>query len=313
MPPDASEDERDVLVQRDEIAASLVRLGFDPVSLVMSLDAESVKKILLDISPACVFNLVESLSGSDRLIGFIPSFLESLALKYTGSGSEAMTISGNKVHAKRIMRMACIPTPFYFNVADIDKIDIPAGEYIIKSVYEHASVGIHEGSIVNISGTEDKRLVKDIASGYKTACFAEQYIDGREFNISMLEGPGGHEVLPYAEIIFRNFSEDKHKIVGYEAKWDTDSFESANTVRNYDFQESDSIMLGRLERYSLLCWDVFGLKGYARVDFRVDREGQPWVLEINTNPCLSSDAGFMAAASRKGMNFDQVISRIINL
>ena len=66
-------------------------------------------------------------------------------------------------------------------------------------------------------------------------CFAERYIDGREFNISMLAGPSGPEMLPPAEIRFESFNERKRKIVGYEAKWDPDSFDYNNTVRSFNF------------------------------------------------------------------------------
>ena len=59
------------------------------------------------------------------------------------------------------------------------------------------------------------------------------------------------------------------------------------------------------------CWDLFGLRGYGRVDFRVDEEGRPWVLEVNANPCLSPDAGFVAAAFKGGLGFEGVIKRII--
>jgi len=59
------------------------------------------------------------------------------------------------------------------------------------------------------------------------------------------------------------------------------------------------------------CWIVFGLRGYVRVDFRVDRDGQPWILEINTNPCISPDAGFAAALAQAGIPYEEAIRRIV--
>ena len=60
------------------------------------------------------------------------------------------------------------------------------------------------------------------------------------------------------------------------------------------------------------CWRLFGLRGYARVDFRVDREGRPWILEVNANPCLSADAGYMAAAAEAGLEPEEVVRRILS-
>jgi D-alanine-D-alanine ligase len=59
------------------------------------------------------------------------------------------------------------------------------------------------------------------------------------------------------------------------------------------------------------CWHLFGLRGYARVDFRVDQDGQPWVLEVNANPCISPDGGFVAAAAQVGLSLNDVVGRII--
>ena len=141
--------------------------------------------------------------------------------------------------------------------------------------------------------------------------FAEAYIAGREFNLSVLAGPDGPEVLPPAEIHFVDYPDDRPRIVGYRAKWDSDSFEYHHTPRSFDFPPPDAPLLAELCRLARACWDLFGLRGYARVDFRVDETGQPWVLEINANPCLSPDAGFGAAAERAGLSFPAVIARIL--
>ena len=127
------------------------------------------------------------------------------------------------------------------------------------------------------------------------ACYAEQYIDGREFNLSVLASPQGPQVLPPAEIDFSGFPPGKPRLVGYRAKWEEGSFEFQHTPRRFDFPAEDGPLLDRLRDLALGSWRVFGLRGYGRVDFRVDEAGHPWVLETNTNPCLSPDAGFYAA------------------
>jgi D-alanine-D-alanine ligase len=140
----------------------------------------------------------------------------------------------------------------------------------------------------------------------------ESYVEGREFNLALLEGPGRRpQVLPPAEIQFKSFPDGTPRIVGYAAKWEDDSEEFARTPRRFDFPEGDRELLDSLRQLALRCWSLFGLRGYARVDFRVDAQGLPWVLEVNTNPCLSPNAGFLAAAERAGLSPTEVIRRIV--
>ena len=142
-------------------------------------------------------------------------------------------------------------------------------------------------------------------------CFAELYIDGREFNLSLLAGNTGPEVLPPAEILFHDYPPDMAKVVDYRSKWVEDSFEYLHTPRSFDFSKKDEPLIQRLKDMAIHCWNIFGLRGYARVDFRVDENSQPWILEVNTNPCLSPDGGFSAAVEQAGLTFNQAIERIV--
>jgi D-alanine-D-alanine ligase len=305
---DAAPDEQDVLVEVDTVQQALAALGFAPVAVPLTLDLEAVRQRLLHLRPAFVFNLVESVEGLGRLIHLAPALYESLGLPYTGAGSEAMYLTSNKPLAKRLLAAAGIATPEWVELG----ASAPAfpGPYIVKSVWEHASIGIDESSVV-----EDARKLTAIARKrqrrFGGEWFAERFIDGREFNLSLLGGPGGVELLPPAEMMFRDYPQGKRRIVDYAAKWHAGSFEFCNTVRRFEFDEADRPLLARLEDVAKACWRLFGLSGYARVDFRVDAEGRPWVLEVNVNPCLSPDAGFAAAAARRGLDLPAVLRRII--
>ncbi|MGA2035451.1 MAG: hypothetical protein ABSG68_24650, partial [Thermoguttaceae bacterium] len=116
---------------------------------------------------------------------------------------------------------------------------------------------------------------------------------------------------PPAEIDFSAFPPGKPRIVGHRAKWEADSFEYQGTPRRFDFPAEDRPLLDRREELARACWRLFRLRGYARVDFRVDGRGQPWILEINTNPCLSPDAGYAAALAQAGISLEQAIGRIL--
>ena len=308
---DAAPDEQDVLVEVDTVQQALTALGFAPVAVPLTLDLEAVRRRLLHLRPAFVFNLVESVEGLGRLIHLAPALYESLGLPYTGAGSEAMYLTSNKPLAKRLLAAGGIATPEGVEPAT-QGLPTPAfaGPYIVKSVWEHASMGIDESSVV-----EDARKLAAVARKrqrrFGGEWFAERFIEGREFNLSLLGGADGVELLPPAEMLFRDYPQGKRRIVDYAAKWHAGSFEFCNTVRRFEFDESDRSLLARLEDVAKDCWRLFGLSGYARVDFRVDAEGRPWVLEVNVNPCLSPDAGFAAAASRRGLDLAAVLRRII--
>jgi D-alanine-D-alanine ligase len=133
-------------------------------------------------------------------------------------------------------------------------------------------------------------------------------VPGRELNVALLATDRGPRVLPVAEIRFEHFPADKPAIVGYAAKWHTDSFEYRNTVRRFAVEPE---LAAAAERLALACWELFALDGYARVDLRVDAEGTPWVLEVNANPCLSPDAGFAAALEEAGIAYPKAIAWLV--
>ena len=184
------------------------------------------------------------------------------------------------------------------------------GQVIVKSIGEHASLGMDSGSVVPAERAGDEIRVRQDRFGNRF--FAEAYIEGREFNLSLIEKSSGPLLLPQAEIDFIDFPAGRPQIVDYEAKWQEGSFAFVNTPRRFDFPESDAPLLTELSDLALAAWDLLELNGYARVDFRVDRSGRPWILEVNVNPCLSPDAGFAAAAERAGMGFDALIDRIVS-
>jgi D-alanine-D-alanine ligase len=114
-----------------------------------------------------------------------------------------------------------------------------------------------------------------------------------------------------AEIVFDSFPEGKPHIIGYEAKWNEDSFEYKHTNRRFGVEQKTPDLAEKLSTICHQCWKLFDLKGYVRIDFRVDEQNNPFVLEINANPCLSPDAGFYAVAMEAGFSFDNVLTRII--
>ncbi|MCX5824374.1 MAG: D-alanine--D-alanine ligase [Deltaproteobacteria bacterium] len=309
----AGRDEQDVLTQVDFVSRGLAALGHEPVAVPASLNLEAVARTLTDLQPAIVFNLVETLAGKGSLIHIVPALLDVLKIPYTGAGTEAMLLTSNKLIAKRWLAATGLPTPAWFTASEMREEFRIEGPWLIKSVWEHASIGLDEDSV--FFGADRKRLLAEMDTRCEAlggACLAEAYIDGREFNLSLLAGEGGPEVLPPAEIRFDSYPPGKVRVVGYRSKWEEGTFEFANTPRTFQFPAQDAPLLSQLKELARTCWKIFALQGYARVDFRVDGTGRPWILEVNANPCLSPDAGFSAATLRAGLTFPDVLCRIIN-
>jgi D-alanine-D-alanine ligase len=315
VPEDGPKDELDVIVQAQEVSQALHSLGYLPVPLPFSLDLIMTKESLINIAPLLVVNLVETVEGKGRFIHLAPSLLDAQGIPFTGCGTEAVFLSSNKIIAKKMLAAHGVPTPTAVFIGDEQgEVNEVNGRYIIKSVWEHASIGIDESSMVTASGI--KGIVGEIFRRREYLggeAFAEVYIEGREFNIAILEGDAGPEVLPPAEILFDAYPPGKPRIVDYAAKWEEGSFEFRHTPRSFEFPVEDAPLLRRLGEMALDCWRIFGLRGYARVDFRVDVTGIPWVLEINANPCLSSDGGFIAAATKAGLRIEDIVARLIRI
>jgi D-alanine-D-alanine ligase len=315
----AGPDEADVLVQVDAVSEALKDLGYDPIPVPCTLDLAALKQTLEKIRPLGVFNLVESLENRGSLIHVVPALLDTMAVPYTGCPAPAVYATSHKVMAKERLYLAGLPTPAWINPfpADMpwqggmDSGDDPNALWIIKSVWEHGSLGLEAENLVTGTAKTVTRLLKARAPGLGRACFAEQFISGREFNLSLLADRSGVTVLPPAEILFPNTPAERPAMVGFRAKWHENSEEYRNTPRQFDFAPSDTPLLEELETLARRCWHLFHLAGYARVDFRVDPDGRPFILEVNTNPCLSPDAGFAAALKQADISYIDGIHRIV--
>jgi D-alanine-D-alanine ligase len=315
--PGDAPDVLDVLDQVRAVLDAVAALGHTAECFPCTLDLAGVMDRLTAWKANLVFNLVESLEGKGRLIHLPPFCLDAMGIPYTGARAEAMFLTSQKVMAKKWMASAGIPTPAW-----VGPYPVAAGQtamsgkasatWIIKSVWEHASIGLDEKSLVEGATPEMAfSLLAARASQLGGSCFAERFIDGREFNLTLLAGPKEVQVMPPAEIVFEGYGAGMPRIVNYAAKWEKNTFAYKHTVRRVDFPPADEPLIAALAVLARRCWEAFGLGGYARVDFRVDADGRPWVLEVNANPCLSPDAGYAAALARAGLPFTEAVRRII--
>lgn len=301
------EDELDVVRQMRFISKALRKLGYIPYSVPFSIDLAEAIKELKKFNPLVVFNLVEMVEGTGELLSFGPLILNYLRIPYTGVPLEPMFITTSKILTKKQLNLLKINTSSWFTMDDLDKLN-PKEKYIVKPIWEDGSLGLDEHCV--FSGN-DRNYISKLKSFHKKSFFVEQYVDGREFNLSILGGKKGPQVMPPAEILFKDYPEGKPRIVGYNAKWTEDSFEYNHTPRTFRFKKNEQQLLEELKMIALRCWHDFELKGYVRVDFRVDRNNVPFVLEINGNPCISPESGYVAATRKAGLKFTEVVKRII--
>ncbi|MCU0290700.1 MAG: hypothetical protein MUF10_01725 [Thermoanaerobaculaceae bacterium] len=309
--PTSRADDLDTLEEIETVATALRELGWDPRPVPFTLDVSAFIATVRALNPAFVFNLVESVDGSGRLLHLATSVCEHLGLPYTGAPTAAMLLTTSKLEAKRVLRLAGLPTAGWVEPAQLARGRIPlAGPWILKPVWEDASVGIdHDG----VTSDPEQLVVlwRERTRALGTEFFAERFIDGRELNLAVVAGPRGPWALPPAEIEFGEWDPGAPRIVGWRAKWDCEAVEYERTTRVFRRDPRDVPLHRRLTALARRCWRLFGLRGYARVDVRVDRRGRPFILEINANPCISPDAGFLAATREVGLGTTEVVARII--
>ena len=307
---DPPPDELDTLIAAHAVREALVKRGHSASLAALMLDQDQFERLLELEKPDVVFNLVEGVDGLGQHAPIAPRMLDEYGASFTGATAVAMALTNDKPMTKRKLRAAGIATP------DWSEPDAWNGlretTYIVKSALEDASFCLDDLSVV--AGKEQAKIrAADCYLKHGGRWFAEEFIDGREFNISMLEGRDGPQILPMAEMVFESWPEHRPRIVGYRAKWNESSVESIQTVRRFGVESEEPMLAAKMQQACVRCWELFELTGYARIDFRVTPEGIPLVLEINTNPGVAPDAGFAAAAARAGLRYDELIARIIEI
>jgi D-alanine-D-alanine ligase len=256
-----------------------------------------------------VINLAEGFLDDLRAEPNVAGFIELLGVPYTGSPPGALEVARDKGLSKLVLEREGIPTPRFQLFRTPDEpfcLDFPV---IIKPVLEDASIGITADSIVR-DETDLRAKVARILETYDQPALVEEYIEGREVNAALIIAPDGAEVLPISEIVF-NLPEGVPRILGFEAKWLEDSLFFQNTVPLCPAPLEPELK-ERIETLAKQACSALGVENYARVDFRIrDGDGEPFVIEVNPNPCINpSGSGFARAAAAAGMDYPELIERI---
>ncbi|MDE2264569.1 MAG: ATP-grasp domain-containing protein [Alphaproteobacteria bacterium] len=308
VPPDAPADEQDTLIAAEAVAEALQSRGHSVTQTPFRPDVRALKKMLGRERPDVVFNLVESVFGAGIYSSLAPAMLARLGVPYTGGTAAHFVATTDKPFAKNLLRAAGLPTPDWSVPPDWTSL-AEDRTYIVKSADEDSSVGLDDDCIVK--GVDVRARAEESTRHFGGRWFAESYVDGREFNIGVLQEKDGPRILPMAEMTFEEWPSDKPRIVGYTAKWADGSFDYNKTVRRFGVETDEPRLAGTLIDLCRRTWALFELTGYARIDFRMTGAGEPLILEINPNPGIAPDAGFAAAGARAGLSYAELIERIV--
>ena len=306
---EAGPDDLDTMDQVRAVKKALESLGIKTRDFPVPADFNRLKEELRNNREEIIFNLTDPPAGEGRLIALCPLALEQEDRRFTGCGADALYTTSNKVLAKRMMLMGGIPTaPFITPDGLASGTRFLPGRYIAKSVWEHSSQGLSRDSVFEAATIQDvKKKLKEKGKGF----FAESFLPGREINIGVLQdGSGLWTALAPSEIVYTDAS-DPAPFLDYESKWDEGSSAYRDSSRSLTFSGEDSTLLDELKSISLNCAGFFSLRGYARVDFRLDSENRPMVMEVNANPCLSPNSGYVSGAEMSGFSYTEVIKKII--
>jgi D-alanine-D-alanine ligase len=320
--PAFAESEAGVLAEVEAVSRALDKLRI-PHRAVGVRQFEELPAVLSASDEPVVFNLVEGFWSDTKLCNLVPTVIRSFGKACTGNDAQGLLFSLDKWQCKTLLAAAGIPTPKGLIVPPgrpIPTRDLFEGPYIVKPVGTDASEGIDKTSIIPGPGKALRLAVQRIHGQMAQPALIEQFIDGRELNISVISRVGRAfplakgsreatdelEVLPLAEIDFSAFEAGRPRIVGYEAKWLEDSFEYHHTPHIIPARLPKRLT-ERIRALAAASCRALSCFEYCRVDFRLDQANRPYVLEVNANPDISPDAGFAAAIAAAGMSYQAFV------
>jgi D-alanine-D-alanine ligase len=179
---------------------------------------------------------------------------------------------------------------------------------VVKPSLEDASVGIENESIVR-----DAKQLKDrinyVHHYFDQPVLVEQFIEGRELNIAVL-GDEKPRALPISEIDFSKMPKHLFNIVSYQAKWDPQHESYHKTIPKCPARLPKTTER-KAKEIAIKAFKLMGCRDYARVDMRLSKDNELYVLEVNPNPDLTEDAGFMRSAGAAGYSYAQALKKIV--
>lgn len=268
--------------------------------------------VLASAPEPVVFNLVERLDGGVNDCNRVPDACEAAKRACTGGGTECLNLTLDKQRAKQRLRAHGVPVApgTVAPVGGPPPASLPPGALFVKPLCSDGSEGIDAGSLVRDRGAPLTAAVEKVHRRFGQPALIEAYIDGREFNLALMERRGTVVALPVAEIDFSIFPDGRPHVVDYSVKWHPGTIAGRVSPRRIP-APVDETTAARLQSVARRAWQACGCRDYARVDTRMDASGAVFVLEVNSNCDLSPLAGFPAALAAAGIAFEDFVEQMV--
>jgi D-alanine-D-alanine ligase len=291
-----------ILESVEAIENSISDWGHEHVRIPVNPDGRWVERMRrgnFDLA----FNLCEGIDGIAAFEPMVISVLELFGIPFTGNSSTTAALCLRKNVVNTLLDRAGLPVPRWALSRRGEKVGSVGFPAICKPAAEDASIGIEQRSVVR-SG---RALASRLAAMHERwdEVVVQRYVDGREVNVGIVDD----QILPIAEINFGEMPRGMWKIVSYQSKWITGSEEDLGATPTCPANLPEKLNR-ELRRISAAAWQAVGGRGYGRVDFRIDADGRPWLLEVNPNPDIAADAGLARMARVAGMDYHALIRRV---
>jgi D-alanine-D-alanine ligase len=286
-------------------------LGHEVYVLGVKDDLAGIRKANDTIKPHIAFNLMEAFHEVGTFDQNVVAYLELLRLPYTGCNPRGMLLARDKALSKKLLHYHRIPAPDFVVVPRGRKVRLPKRmqfPLIVKPLTQESSIGISQASVVEDQAKLGER-VQFIHDSIATAAIVDEYIEGRELYCGVI-GNERLQVLPPWEMTFANMPEGQHRIATERVKWNA-KYQAKVGIDTAEARDLPEGAVSRIQHLSRRVYRTLELSGYARIDLRLDRAGQVYVIEANPNPQIARTEDFAESAKAAGLPYPALLQRIL--
>lgn len=295
------------------VLQALKNLGHEIQMIPLDEELSPIRIAAFEFKPDIAFNLLEEFQGLATYDANVVSYLELLKIPYTGCNPRGLILARDKALTKKILTYHNIPVPEFFTVKRGQKTRKPTEmkfPVIVKSLFEEASLGISQSSVVYDDKTLEERVTY-MHEKIQTDAIVEEYIEGREIYVGVV-GNDRVQVLSPTEMHFEKMNDSSHAIATRRAKWD-EKYRKKNGISSGLAKDLSPEILSRIEKVCKDAYLALNLNSYARMDLRLKADGVAYVIEANPNPSIAPDDDFIISAREKIGTYEEVLQRLLDL